>query len=122
MPYHGRCHCGAIQFEVDSLPDELTDCNCSFCIRRGGLLGYYKPAQFRLKTARERVATYQCADYIGQHHHCAICGISAYSEFPSYESGEADYGDLRYVVNLRLLDDPVWESLPVRKVNGRENP
>ena len=120
MAYRGRRHCGAIQFEIDALPDELTECNCSFCVRRGGLLGYYKAAQFRLRTARDRVSTYQCSDYIGQHHHCAVCGISAYSEFPSFDSGQADYDDMRVVVNIRLVEDTAWERLPVKKINGRE--
>lgn len=121
MAYRGRCHCGAIQFEIDSLPDELTDCNCSFCVRRGGLLGYYTTEQFRLTTARDRVSTYQWGDYMGEHHHCSVCGISAYSEFPSFEDGKADYDRMRVVVNLRLLEDTAWEALPVKEINGREH-
>ena len=121
MPYSGRCHCSAIQFEIDDLPAELTECNCTFCIRRGGLLGYYKPEQFRLKTARDRVSTYQWGDFIGQHHHCSICGISVYSEFPSFDDGKADFERMRVVVNIRLVDDTAWESLPVKKINGRQD-
>lgn len=121
MAYHARCHCGATQFEVDALPDELTECNCSFCVRRGQLVGYYKPEQFRLKTARDRVSTYQWGEYIGQHHHCAICGIGTYSEFPSFDSGEPDFDDMRVAVNIRLVEDTAWEKLPIKKVNGREN-
>lgn len=78
-------------------------------------------AEFRLKTARDRVSTYQCGDYIGQHHFCAICGIGTYSEFPSFESGQADTDGIRVVVNVRLIEDTAWEGLPVKKINGRED-
>ena len=59
MPVKGRCHCGAVQFEVSEAPIELTSCNCSYCVRRGALVAYYKVAQFKLLTAPDRVWTYQ---------------------------------------------------------------
>jgi len=34
--YVGHCHCGAVKFEaLISLQDPF-QCNCSFCVRRGG--------------------------------------------------------------------------------------
>ena len=85
MPLKARCHCGATQFEIDTAPEEVSSCNCSFCSKRGVLWAYYRPAQFRLTTARDRVSTYQWDHYIGQHHHCAICGCGTFSEFPSFD-------------------------------------
>jgi hypothetical protein len=121
MPVRGRCHCGAIQFEVAEPPSTVTSCNCSFCSRRGALTAYYKPAEFKLLTARDRVATYQWGDYLGQHHHCGVCGCPAYSEFPSFDTGEPDFDDPRFAVNARLLDGFDPDATPVRKVNGRDN-
>lgn len=120
MPVKGRCHCGAIQFEVAEMPTELTDCNCSFCVRRGGLVAYYKSDQFKLTTARDRVWTYQWGDYLGQHHYCPVCGMGTHSEFPNFETGQPDFDDMRIVVNVRMLEDLGWEKLPVKKINGRE--
>src|SRR6185369_12101026 len=71
MAIKGSCHCGATQFEVDAAPSKVIRCTCSFCAKRGALWGYCEPAQFRLKTARDRVSTYQWRSYTAQHHHCA---------------------------------------------------
>lgn len=120
MSLKGRCHCGAIQFEVDHAPAEVASCNCSFCSRRGGLTAYYRPAEFRLTTARDRVSTYQWGTYIGRHHHCGVCGISAFSEFPSFETGEPDFDDPRISVNARLFEDFDLAAVPVTFHNGKE--
>jgi hypothetical protein len=119
LPLKARCHCGATQFEVTEAPAELTDCNCSFCSRRGALYAYYKPAQFRLTTARDRVSTYQWGHYLGQHHHCGVCGCPTYSEFPSFDTGAPNFDDPRISINARLLVDFDWAALPVKKNNGK---
>lgn len=119
MTLKARCHCGATQFEVTEAPAEVTSCNCTFCSKRGALHAYYSPEQFRLITARDRVSTYQWNSYIGQHHHCAICGCGTYSEFPSFDSGKPDFDNPRISVNARLFEDFDAEALPVVKVNGR---
>ncbi len=120
MPVKGRCHCGAIQFEVPQMPTELSECNCSFCVRRGALGADYPRDQFKLLTAPDRVSTYQWGTYVGSHHYCAICGIGTHSEFPNFSTGKPDFDDMRIGVNARLFEDLAWETLPVRKENGRE--
>ena len=122
MPIKGRCHCGATQFEVDAAPGDLTSCNCSFCSRRGALVAYYTPKQFRLTTARDRVSTYQWGHYVGQHHHCSICGVGTYSEFPTFtDKGVPDFDKPRVGVNARLFEDFDVESVPLTKLNGRDD-
>lgn len=121
MPLKGSCHCGATQFEVVEAPTEVTECNCSFCTKRGQMHAYYDPAQFRLTTARDRVSTYQWGDYLGQHHHCAVCGCGTYSEFPDFSEGVANFERMKIVVNARLFDVEAFDldAVPVKKVNGR---
>jgi len=120
MPLKGSCHCGAIQFEVTEPPVGLTSCNCSFCAKRGSLWAYYKVEQFKLLTARDRVATYQWGHFVGQHHHCGVCGCGAYSEFPSFETGEANYDEMRVSVNARLFGDAFdLTSVPIEPVDGK---
>ena len=41
MPIKARCHCGATQFEVSEAPNTVTECNCTFCFKRGVLWAYY---------------------------------------------------------------------------------
>jgi hypothetical protein len=54
----GSCHCGHTQFEVSEQPSSVTRCTCSLCSKRGALWAYYTPAQFRLLSPAENVATY----------------------------------------------------------------
>ncbi len=119
MPIKGSCHCGATQFEVTAAPASVTSCNCSFCSKRGGLWAYYTPAQFKLTTARDRVSTYQWGHYVGQHHHCSICGCGTYSEFPSFEDGKPDFSKPRISVNARLFNDFDLAAVPVEQVDGK---
>jgi len=119
MPIKGSCHCRATQFEIADAPADVTSCNCSFCSKRGGLWAYCKPSDFTLKTARDRVSTYQWGHYVGIHHHCAICGCGTYSEFPDFSSGEPDFDNPRISVNARLLDDFDLGAVPIKHVNGK---
>jgi len=119
MSIKASCHCGATQFEVSEAPTQVTSCNCSFCSKRGGLWAYYTPAQFKLKTVRDRVSTYQWGSYLGAHHHCAICGCGPYSEFPDFSSGAPDIEHPKISVNVRLFDDFDYEALPVEHIDGK---
>ena len=44
------CHCGAVQFAVETAPGDVNDCNCSICRRYGALWAYYHPQQVRFVT------------------------------------------------------------------------
>ncbi|MHB8321358.1 MAG: GFA family protein [Acidithiobacillus sp.] len=36
MPrYIGSCHCGAVRFEIETVIDRVTECNCSICHKKG---------------------------------------------------------------------------------------
>ena len=37
------CHCGPVRLELESAPDEVTDCACSICQRKGALWGLVDP-------------------------------------------------------------------------------
>jgi len=123
MPLKGRCHCGATQFEVPHPPKDVTRCTCSFCSRRGTLNAYYAVDEFKLTTARDRVSTYQWNTYIGQHHHCSICGCGTYSEFPDFSTGQPDFNNLKIGVNARLFDQDAIDidQLPVVVVDGKND-
>ena len=63
MPIKGSCHCGQTQFEVSEAPAGVTRCTCSLCAKRGALWAYYTPAQFRLTSPPENVATYRWGNF-----------------------------------------------------------
>ena len=35
MTHQGSCHCGRMAFEVESDLDQVIECNCSHCSRKG---------------------------------------------------------------------------------------
>ena len=76
MTIKGSCHCGNTQFEASEAPHSVTRCTCSLCSKRGALWAYYKPAQFRLTTPTEKVATYLWGSRTVKHHFCANWHLS----------------------------------------------
>jgi hypothetical protein len=116
----GSCHCRATQFEVTAPPEQVTDCNCSSCSKRGALWAYYAEDEFRLTTARDRVSTYQWGDYWMKLHYCAICGCATYNEGPVWKDGAVDFSVNRIGVNARLFDGFDLAAVPVRYLNGKD--
>ena len=119
MTIKGSCHCGSTQFELSEAPAGVTRCTCSLCSKRGALWAYYTPAQFRLTTPVEKVATYLWNSRTVKHHFCADCGCGTYSESPDWSTGKPDFENPRVGVNARLLDDFDLDAVPVTVVDGK---
>jgi hypothetical protein len=119
VPIKGSCHCGQTQFEVDEMPADVTRCTCSLCSKRGGLWAYYTPAQFRLISPPENVATYQWGSRTIKHHFCANCGCGTYGESPDWSTGKPDFENPKVGVNARLFDDVDLDAVPVTVIDGK---
>lgn len=128
MPITGSCHCGATKFEIDFTPETATQCNCSFCTKRGALWAYGDPDQFRLLTPIEDARAYaRSAD--NKHYFCPTCGCTTFSDNPDYSAfasgdwaaAEASFDPAkrRISVNLWVLDDFDITALPVTHVDGK---
>jgi hypothetical protein len=120
VPIKGSCHCGNTQFEVSEPPAEVTRCTCSLCSKRGALWAYYKPAQFRLTSSPENIATYRWGSRTVQHHYCANCGCGTYSESPDWSTGKPDFDNPKVGVNSRLFDDFDLDAVPVTAIDGKK--
>jgi hypothetical protein len=46
--YRGACHCGKVQFEVQSSLEPAFRCNCSLCRPRGAVMTKIPEQRFRL--------------------------------------------------------------------------
>lgn len=112
MVYQGSCHCGKIAFEVEGDIQEVFDCNCSMCRRRGGLLWFGPREALRLKTPEEAAGTYTFNKHRIQHHYCPACGISPYSD------GDHPKGGKMAAVNVRCLPALDLASLKITAVDG----
>lgn len=119
MPLTATCHCGATRIEVAHAPPRVTECNCSFCAKRGALWAYYTPDQVAI--SGETLNTgYSSDPQRHMHRHCSICGCSTYGSFLDTWSGsDPDDAKPMVAVNARLLDDFDWTALAVEKVDGR---
>lgn len=95
--YSGSCHCGAVRFEIETVLDRVTQCNCSICSKKGMLHHRVPPERFRLLAGEEQLATYQFGTKVAKHHFCKICGIHTFTRPRAAP-------DL-YTVNVRVLDD-----------------
>ena len=113
MHHQGSCHCGAIAFDLEADIDEVYDCNCSMCRRRGGLLWFGPASVFALKTPDAALATYRFnKEHIG-HRFCATCGIAPYSQAVHPKTGEDTVA-----VNVRCIPTLDLSTLKVTTIDG----
>lgn len=73
--YHGSCHCGAIQFEIETDFPELTTCDCSICRRKNALMVKVHESAFKLLAGAENLSEYQFHTHTARHFFCKTCGI-----------------------------------------------
>ena len=115
MPcYLGSCHCGAVRFEIESVIDRVTRCNCSICSKKGILHHRVPSERFRLLTDDAELGTYQFGSMLAKHHFCKRCGIHTFTRPRAAPE--------LYTVNVRCLDnyDLEKETPAVFEFNGRD--
>ena len=120
MTITGACHCGMNAFRIEGeLPAKLTSCTCSFCSRRGALVAYYQPQQFKV-TGAGGDAVYRWRTKQVAHHFCRMCGCATYGDSPAFEQdGKWDGKTRRIGVNARLFDNFDAAALPVEVIDGK---
>ncbi len=104
MTHVGRCHCGAVRFEVDApAVIEALDCNCSIC-RMTGFLHLIVPAsRFRLLQGADMLTEYSFNTGTARHRFCTRCGVKSFYVPRSHPDG--------YSVNVRCLDPATIERV-----------
>ncbi|MFT4257790.1 MAG: GFA family protein [Pseudoxanthomonas sp.] len=113
MKYAGSCHCGRIAFEVEGRIDQVLDCNCSMCRRRGGLLWFVPREALVLSTPEAEISTCTFNKHHLQHHFCAHCGIATFSEGVNPKTGVATAA-----INVHCLPEADLSVLKVVPVDG----
>ena len=110
--YTGSCHCGRVRFEVSGQIDQVLDCNCSICSKKGFLHWIVEPEQFRLLSSSDALALYEFNTKTAKHYFCPACGISSYY-IPRSHPNMID-------VNVRCLDGVNLEELEIELFNGQD--
>ena len=89
--YIGTCHCGAVEFRIESDLAAPIRCNCSLCIRRSAVMHYVEEEKFQLLRGEEALVPYEFGRKSGgKHYFCGTCGV--FSFFHSRWKGESSYG------------------------------
>jgi hypothetical protein len=110
MGCRGGCHCGRVAFEVDGACEEVVECNCSICRKKGYLHWIIPRDQFRLLTPAEALATYTFNTRTAKHHFCPVCGVAPFY-VPRSDPDKID-------VNARCLDNVDIAQLRVSCFDG----
>jgi hypothetical protein len=108
--YQGRCHCGAVRFEIATDFPELTTCDCSICRMKNALMVKVHERDFQLRSGEEVLAAYQFHTYTATHYFCRICGI-----YPFHRKRVTPD---HYGVNVFCLEGADLSVVPVRATLG----
>src|SRR5882672_4938104 len=113
MNYKGSCHCGRIRFEVEGELQQVVECNCSHCSRKGYLLWFVPREKFWLATPDNGLQTYTFNKHVIKHHFCAHCGSAPFG------FGVGPSGAATAAVNARCLEGIELETLKRIAFDGR---
>ena len=72
--YRGSCHCGAVQYELQTTLSSAIRCNCSICRRKGVPMASVEPEHFRLIRGEDQLTLYQFNTRAAKHYFCKVCG------------------------------------------------
>ena len=102
----GSCHCGAVRWSFEGVPEGATACNCTVCRRYGVLWAYDDEGEGIRVSGPTQV--YARGSAIG-FHFCGTCGCLAY--WRALKPGED--GRRRIAVNLRLAEPEAVARVPI---------
>jgi hypothetical protein len=108
----GSCHCGAVRWSFDGVPESATACNCTICQRYGGFWAYdYEGERIRVSGPTQ---TYVWGSRSIGYHFCGVCSCVAY--WRALEPGKD--GHIRIAVNLRLAKLEAVAAIPMEHFDG----
>ena len=108
---NGSCHCTAVQWRFDAVPESATACNCTAC-RRYGVLWIYDFEGEGVHVSGPTQA-YVRGKALG-FHFCPACGCMAYWRALQTNSE----GRRRLAVNVRLAEPETVAHLPIDHFDG----
>lgn len=106
MMVEASCHCGAIRFATETVPEAVNDCSCSICRRYSALWAYYKPADVRFAADNGPADSYIWGDRTIEFHRCRSCGCVTH--WRAINSIWPEMG-----VNTRMMAAEVIAGVPV---------
>lgn len=111
--HKGSCHCGRVTFEVEGDFEEVMECNCSHCSRKGYLLWFVPRTQLKADSPSEELSTYRFNKHVIDHHFCPTCGCAPFG------IGSAPDGTATAAINVRCLEGIDLAGIKRVSVDGR---
>lgn len=109
----GSCHCGAVRWSFEDIPEAATACNCTVCRRYGVLWAYdFEGERIRVSGPTRIYRRGHAVDF----HFCAECGCVAFWRGQQLEAGNRR----RIAVNLRLTEPGPVADVPIDHFDGLE--
>jgi hypothetical protein len=109
--YRGGCHCGRVAYEVSGPIEQISQCNCSICAKKGYLHWIVSRERFRLLTPPAQLATYTFNTGVAKHSFCPVCGVASFY-VPRSDPDRID-------VNVRCLEGLELTGLKVVLFDGQ---
>ena len=110
MPYEGACHCGALQFRLNTRPPRaLLRCNCSICELEDFLHWIMPLSHFEWISGEAN--TYRFGSGVARHTFCPTCGVKPFYFPRSNPDGVS--------INARCVPGLNWRALPVDEFDGQ---
>ena len=75
MIYKGSCHCGSVEFEIETDLSLIKQCNCSICIRKYAKMGMASKKDLKVTKGENNLSMYQFGTNVAKHYFCKTCGI-----------------------------------------------
>ena len=111
--HKGSCHCGKVSFEIETDLQQVIECNCSICRKKGYLLTF-APREALTVTGEENLSTYTFNTHTIRHRFCSNCGTATFGE------GKQPTGEAMVAINVRCLDTMELSDLKPMPFNGRD--
>lgn len=112
--YQGKCHCGAVTFEVETDLASVLECNCSHCSVKSLLLAFVPVAQFRLHSGEADLTEYRFNKKVIQHLFCRHCGVQPFGRGQDPATGAETVA-----INVRTLAGVDTSKLTLTPFDGK---
>lgn len=109
----GSCHCGKVTFEVETDLEQVVECNCSHCSRKGYLLTFVPRGALNVLSGEDDLSTYTFNTHTIRHRFCSTCGCAPFGE------GKKPTGEDTAAINVRCLEGIELSELKPIPVDGR---
>jgi hypothetical protein len=115
MMHQGSCHCGKVAFEVETDLEQVIECNCSNCSRKGYLLTIVPRAALNIVRGEDDLSTYTFNTHTIRHRFCSTCGSATFGE------GMMPTGEAMAAINVRCLESVDRSQLTITSIDGRKS-